>query len=180
MRFFGHYLAFFGAANYLNLDHTGLLYNVPGKLAQIGSARNNAEAIAGFVFASGPLDYDHRDVRQQKQIVVGAYVLAGELASAGDDHRVAFANYEEQIRDYARGCQKLAEGAGPFLAPPTYKKIQRRNRALKVLSFRPLAGIFNRMSTKAANAKNARSKKPTQQIVEGIRLQASGYRLWCA
>ena len=40
--------------------------------------------------------------------VVGAYVLAGELASAGGDHRVGFARYEEAMRDYATGCQKSA------------------------------------------------------------------------
>jgi hypothetical protein len=62
-------------------------------------------------------------------------VLAGELVSAGGDHRVAFASYEEKITDYARGCQKLAEGAGPFLAPPTPAKIRRRNRAIRILSF---------------------------------------------
>ncbi|MFC7591854.1 FAD-dependent monooxygenase [Nonomuraea antimicrobica] len=47
--------------------------------------------------------------------VVGAYVLAGELAAAGGEHRVAFAEYERQIRPYA----KIAKNgnAGPFLAP---------------------------------------------------------------
>ena len=84
--------------------------------------------------------------------MVGAYVLAGELASAGGDHRVAFARYDAKIMDYARGCQKLAEGAGPFLAPPTPAKIRRRNRAIRILSFKPLAGIFNRMITKVASA----------------------------
>ena len=215
LRFLGYYFAGFDVPNYLALDHTGLLYNVPGKLAQISSARDNSEAMAGFAFASRPLDYDHRDVRQQKQIVadayagvgwevptlieamweapemyfdslsridmdrystgravllgdacygvtlgglgtglamVGAYVLAGELASAGGEHRIAFARYEEQMRDYAAGCQKLGEGAGPFMAPPTPAAIRRRNRAFRVLSFKPLAGIFNRMTTKAANA----------------------------
>jgi 2-polyprenyl-6-methoxyphenol hydroxylase-like FAD-dependent oxidoreductase len=218
-----YYLAFFNGPNHLNLDHTGLLYNVPGKLAQLSSARENTETIAGFVFASELLDHDYRDIRQQKDIVtgvysgvgwevprliedmweapdfyfdsisridmdhystgrvvllgdagyggtmggigtglamVGAYVLAGELASAGGDHRVAFARYEDQIRAYSRGCQKLAEGAGPFLAPPTPKKIRRRNRALQILSFKPLAGFFNRMTTKAASAITLKDYQP--------------------
>ena len=213
--FLGYYVAGFDMPNYLDLDHTGLLYNVPGKLADISSARDNTEAIAGFVFASEPLEYDYRDVERQKEIVahtyagvgwevprlieamwdapdfyfdsisridmdrfskgrvallgdagygatlggmgtglavVGAYVLAGELAVANGDHRAAFARYEEEIRDYARGCQKLAKDAGPFLAPATSRKIRRRNRAYRMLSFRPLAGVFNRMTTRAANA----------------------------
>ncbi|MFC7102825.1 FAD-dependent monooxygenase [Nonomuraea rubra] len=48
--------------------------------------------------------------------MVGAYVLAGELAAAGGDHRAAFAEYERQLRQYA----KIAKNgnAGPMLAPP--------------------------------------------------------------
>jgi 2-polyprenyl-6-methoxyphenol hydroxylase-like FAD-dependent oxidoreductase len=215
VRHLGYYVAGFDTPNYLGLDHTGLLYNVPGRLADVSSSRDGDVASAGFVFASDPLDYDRRDIEQQKRIVagvyagvgwevprlieamwdapdlyfdsmsrirmdryskgrvvlvgdagygatlggmgtgmavVGAYVLAGELAAAGGDHRAAFARYEEEIRDYAEGCQQLAEGAGPFLAPATEGKIRRRNRAYRLLSFRPLAGVFNKMTTKAANA----------------------------
>jgi 2-polyprenyl-6-methoxyphenol hydroxylase-like FAD-dependent oxidoreductase len=41
--------------------------------------------------------------------VVGAYVLAGELATAGSDHTAAFARYESAMRSYVEGCQKLAD-----------------------------------------------------------------------
>src|SRR6201999_46500 len=34
--------------------------------------------------------------------IVGAYVLAGELARAGGDHTIAFARYDEIMRRYAR------------------------------------------------------------------------------
>lgn len=164
VRFLDHYVAGFDVPDYPNLGRTGLVYNVPGKLASLSSARDKTGAL--FVFASEPLDYDRRDIEQQKKIVarvyarvgwevprligamwdapgfyfdpvgridvgryskgrvvlvgdaghgatlggmvtdvavVGAYVLAGELAEAGGDHRVAFARYEEEIRDYARG-----------------------------------------------------------------------------
>ncbi len=83
--------------------------------------------------------------------IVGAYVLAGELATAGGDHRAAFTRYEDQIRDYARGCQKTAEGAGPFLAPRTRAAIWRRNQIYRLLSARPLNGFLNRLTTKAAS-----------------------------
>ncbi|MFD0743342.1 FAD-dependent monooxygenase [Phytohabitans flavus] len=43
--------------------------------------------------------------------VVGAYVLAGELATAGGDHATAFARYESAMRSYVDGCQKLADSA---------------------------------------------------------------------
>jgi 2-polyprenyl-6-methoxyphenol hydroxylase-like FAD-dependent oxidoreductase len=84
--------------------------------------------------------------------VVCAYVLAGELAAAGGDHGAAFARYEARIRDYATGCQKLAEGAGPFLAPATASQLWRRNLMYRMLSARSLAGFFNKMTTRAASA----------------------------
>lgn len=82
--------------------------------------------------------------------IVGAYILAGELASAAGDYRAGFANYQQEIRSYASGCQKLADGAGPFLAPRTKGEIRRRNIIYRLLSMRVLAGFFNGLTTKAA------------------------------
>ncbi|MFH8803779.1 FAD-dependent monooxygenase [Streptomyces sp. NPDC017936] len=82
--------------------------------------------------------------------IVGAYVLAGELALAGGDHRAAFAAYEARIRRFARGCQKTSGNAGPFFAPPTERRIRSRNRMYRLLSSRPLAGFFRRLTEKAA------------------------------
>ncbi|MQA76971.1 MAG: FAD-dependent oxidoreductase [Streptosporangiales bacterium] len=50
--------------------------------------------------------------------VVGAYVLAGELAAAGGDHRTAYAAYERRMRGYSGRWQKRAN-PGAFLAPRT-------------------------------------------------------------
>ncbi|GGT20245.1 FAD-dependent monooxygenase [Nonomuraea spiralis] len=61
--------------------------------------------------------------------VVGAYVLAGELAAAGGDHRVAFAEYERQMRGYAKVAK--SGNAGPFLAPSTPARIRMRNWTFK-------------------------------------------------
>ncbi|MEV4565355.1 FAD-dependent monooxygenase [Nonomuraea sp. NPDC049419] len=61
--------------------------------------------------------------------VVGAYVLAGELAAAGGDHRAAFAEYERQFRPYA----KIAKNgnAGPFLAPGSPATMRLRDWTFK-------------------------------------------------
>ncbi|WP_245658876.1 FAD-dependent monooxygenase [Microtetraspora malaysiensis] len=61
--------------------------------------------------------------------MVGAYVLAGELAEAGGNHQVAFRRYEEGFRDYA----KIAKNgnAGRFLAPRTRRGIRARNWIFK-------------------------------------------------
>jgi 2-polyprenyl-6-methoxyphenol hydroxylase-like FAD-dependent oxidoreductase len=215
IRDLGYYVAIFTTANHLKLDHTGRFYSVPGKTAGMYSARGNTEAKAMFIFASPPLNYDRRNMEQQKQIladtfaevgwevprlieamwaapdfyfdsisqirmdtwssgrvvllgdagygatmggmgtglaVVGAYVLAGELAAAGGDHHTAFARYHEQMRNYANGCQKLAEGAGPFLAPPTRARIWLRNQMWRTLPHLPWKGMINKMTTKTANA----------------------------
>ncbi|WP_328506058.1 FAD-dependent monooxygenase [Streptomyces sp. NBC_00391] len=82
--------------------------------------------------------------------VVGAYVLAGELALAGGDHRTAFAAYESRIRDFAEGCQKTSGNAGPFFAPPTERRIRGRDRMYRLLASRPLAAFFKRLTEKSA------------------------------
>ncbi|WP_428952077.1 FAD-dependent monooxygenase [Streptomyces sp. cg35] len=83
--------------------------------------------------------------------LVSAYVLTGELVAARGDHRTAFAAFEAGITKYAKGCQKLSGNAGPFLAPPTEKKIRSRDRAYRMLSSRLLAGFFKRITEKAAS-----------------------------
>ncbi|MGW5123713.1 FAD-dependent monooxygenase [Streptomyces sp. NPDC004069] len=62
--------------------------------------------------------------------VVAAYVLAGELARAQGDHRVAFTRYENRLRAYAKGCQSGGGRTGKFLAPGTAAGIRFRNSLL--------------------------------------------------
>jgi 2-polyprenyl-6-methoxyphenol hydroxylase-like FAD-dependent oxidoreductase len=57
--------------------------------------------------------------------VVGAYVLAGELALAGGDHTAAYARYNEIMRRYAKIAGQ--SNAGRFLAPRTAPGIRARN-----------------------------------------------------
>jgi 2-polyprenyl-6-methoxyphenol hydroxylase-like FAD-dependent oxidoreductase len=59
--------------------------------------------------------------------LVSAYVLAGELAAAGGDHRTAFARYEQRVGKFARGTQKGGDTTGRFLAPKTARGIKVRN-----------------------------------------------------
>jgi 2-polyprenyl-6-methoxyphenol hydroxylase-like FAD-dependent oxidoreductase len=57
--------------------------------------------------------------------VVGAYVLAGELAVADGNHTVAYARYDEIMRRYAKIAGST--NAGRFLAPKTAGGIRARN-----------------------------------------------------
>jgi 2-polyprenyl-6-methoxyphenol hydroxylase-like FAD-dependent oxidoreductase len=59
--------------------------------------------------------------------IVAAYVLAGELAVAGGDHRVAFSSYERRMRPLAGRWQRGAS-PGQFLAPRTAAGLWLRNR----------------------------------------------------
>ncbi|GAB2592545.1 FAD-dependent monooxygenase [Microlunatus antarcticus] len=77
--------------------------------------------------------------------IVGAYVLAGELARAGGDHTVAFARYEE-FRRYARVSQKV--NAGRLLAPRTRLGMRLRNLLFSVsFLFTPLMRLTDRFAT---------------------------------
>jgi 2-polyprenyl-6-methoxyphenol hydroxylase-like FAD-dependent oxidoreductase len=51
--------------------------------------------------------------------VVGAYVLAGELAAYGGDHTRAFPAYEAEIGDYVRRSRTFAINAAKRLVPGT-------------------------------------------------------------
>ncbi|MBB5912581.1 2-polyprenyl-6-methoxyphenol hydroxylase-like FAD-dependent oxidoreductase [Nocardia transvalensis] len=65
--------------------------------------------------------------------VVGAYVLAGELALAGGDHAVAFERYEDIMKRYSRKTDDASPGR--FLAPKRGYGIHLRNRFLKSRGF---------------------------------------------
>ncbi|WP_405166923.1 FAD-dependent monooxygenase [Nocardia sp. NBC_01499] len=51
--------------------------------------------------------------RGTSQALIGAYLLAGELATAAGDYEAAFASYENQLRDYVKTNQ---EGAAEVVA----------------------------------------------------------------
>lgn len=58
--------------------------------------------------------------------IVGAYVLAGELAASGGDHVRAYAAYEQRMRRYAGRWQRAAN-PGQFLAPTSTTGLWLRN-----------------------------------------------------
>lgn len=78
--------------------------------------------------------------------LVGAHVLAGELAVAKGDHRVAFDRYTTVMHRYAKIAR--SGNAGPFLAPPSKFKISMRN-----LTFanKFLLGMMMRLTDQFAN-----------------------------
>jgi 2-polyprenyl-6-methoxyphenol hydroxylase-like FAD-dependent oxidoreductase len=82
--------------------------------------------------------------------IVGAYVLAGELA-ASTQATAAFARYEMRIRPYATRCQKGATRVGSFYAPRTQLGIAVRNAFYAALTSRHMGGWFEWMVKDAAS-----------------------------
>ena len=218
VRDLGLYVSIFSVADSFGLDHSGLLYSVPGRTAAVFSARQTGQAVAQFFFTApdqAPISYDYHDTGQQQKIVasafegvgwhvprllgqmpeaadfyfdsvsqvrldrwsagrvaligdagyaagpggngtgtavVAAYVLAGELAAADGDYRVAFARYEQLLRPYVARGQKQARGGAAFLAPATAKKISQRDRFFRMLPYLPAKGFIRYLSTRTATA----------------------------
>jgi 2-polyprenyl-6-methoxyphenol hydroxylase-like FAD-dependent oxidoreductase len=84
--------------------------------------------------------------------VVAAYLLAGELAAARGDYRVAFARYERLLRPYVARGQKQARGGRDFLAPATAKQIRQRDRFFTILSHLPAKRLIRYLSARTAAA----------------------------
>jgi 2-polyprenyl-6-methoxyphenol hydroxylase-like FAD-dependent oxidoreductase len=76
--------------------------------------------------------------------LIGAYVLAGELAAAGGDPAVAFPAYERALRPFVERNQRLASSGGAALIPRTRTGLWLRNRLLAAL---PHLGRARRLLT---------------------------------
>jgi 2-polyprenyl-6-methoxyphenol hydroxylase-like FAD-dependent oxidoreductase len=74
--------------------------------------------------------------------LVGAYVLAGELARAGGDHRRAFAAYEEVMRPYIDQAQELPPGGVNGFVPRTRLEIALRVHAVRWMNRWPLRNLM--------------------------------------
>jgi 2-polyprenyl-6-methoxyphenol hydroxylase-like FAD-dependent oxidoreductase len=85
--------------------------------------------------------------------LVGAYVLAGELARH-DDHREAFTAYESVMRPYVDKAQKLAPGT-PRIANPRSRAGVRLLNAATRLAATPvvtrIAGKLSSLSTRSVD-----------------------------
>jgi len=72
-RTLGCYISIFEFENYLNLDHSQMLYTVPGKTVGMYSANDNNEAKGMLLFQSDPLKYDRYDMEEQKNLIKNAF-----------------------------------------------------------------------------------------------------------
>ncbi|MDV3125217.1 FAD-binding domain [Mycobacterium sp. 21AC1] len=75
-----------------------------------------------------------------------AYVLAGELARATGDHRIAFAAYDERLRMFIADKQRAAYRYLPFFAGTTRLGLSLRNLGLRAMS---IPGLAERLASRS-------------------------------
>ncbi|HMM91213.1 FAD-binding domain [Bradyrhizobium sp.] len=73
--------------------------------------------------------------------MISAYVLAGELASAGGRHEEAFRNYQARLRSYISAKQQGAERFASAFAPTTAGGLWFRNQVIRAFAIPGLARI---------------------------------------
>lgn len=83
--------------------------------------------------------------------LVGAYVLAGELA-AHVDHAAAFAAYERVMRPFVTMNQALASAGAASLVPRTAVSLWMRNQMIRLAPLLARTGLFGRQGRKANSA----------------------------
>jgi 2-polyprenyl-6-methoxyphenol hydroxylase-like FAD-dependent oxidoreductase len=80
--------------------------------------------------------------------LVGAYVLAGELANRAD-HNDAFAAYERITRPFVKLNHALADNGASALAPATARGLWLRNRMLRIAPLLVRTGLLGRAARRA-------------------------------
>jgi 2-polyprenyl-6-methoxyphenol hydroxylase-like FAD-dependent oxidoreductase len=84
--------------------------------------------------------------------IVGAYVLAGELAQAAGDHRVAFERYENLMREFVKKCQGIADGGTEWFVPRTRFRQWLSTQMWKVLPYTPWKNAMLEVPLKIGNS----------------------------
>jgi 2-polyprenyl-6-methoxyphenol hydroxylase-like FAD-dependent oxidoreductase len=102
-----------GAANFQELGRTPAFYFDSITQLRLDSWSQGRIALAGDAgYCPGPAVGGSTSLA-----IVGAYVLAGELADANGDHVRAFAAYEQALGDYVRRSRTFAINMAKRLIP---------------------------------------------------------------
>jgi len=86
--------------------------------------------------------------------VVGAYVLAGELAEADGNYALAFQRYESLMRDFVKRCQGIADGGTDWFVPRTRFRLWLSNQMWKMLPYTPWKNMMIEVPLKIGNSIN--------------------------
>jgi 2-polyprenyl-6-methoxyphenol hydroxylase-like FAD-dependent oxidoreductase len=83
--------------------------------------------------------------------LVGSYLLAGELAVAGDDHATALARYEQLMRPYVATAQQLPPGGLRGYAPRNRIAIALQSQSMRSMQRWPIRPMLARVFAKASS-----------------------------
>ncbi|MFB8000771.1 FAD-dependent monooxygenase [Nocardia sp. NPDC056000] len=108
-------------------------------------SRGRVSLVGDAGYCASPLSGQGADLA-----LVGAYLLAGELAAAAGDYRIAFAAYEREMRPMVDACQRFAEGVGQWYAPGSKTMIKVRNLNVRLLPYLPWRGLIGGAPQKVA------------------------------
>ncbi|MGW6282809.1 FAD-dependent monooxygenase [Kribbella sp. NPDC055071] len=78
--------------------------------------------------------------------LVGAYVLAGELAAADGDHVRAFPAYQARLQAYVEQRMELPPGGLKMAMPMTTLGIRYRDSVIRLMTSRLFAGLLAKMT----------------------------------
>ncbi|MEV4173745.1 FAD-dependent monooxygenase [Nonomuraea sp. NPDC049709] len=88
--------------------------------------------------------------------LVGAYVLAGELAAAHGDHRTAFGRYEQELRPYVELNQQLGRDVVKQLVPSTPLRAWAQLAMMRMMPYMPgKARVMEKIMKPIREAANA-------------------------
>ena len=89
--------------------------------------------------------------------VIGAYVLAGELARAGGDYERAFAAYEREMAESVLRSRAFARGAAKTIIPGSRTAVWALSRGLQLISLLPasLTTAVAKLNTKGVRMYDA-------------------------
>jgi 2-polyprenyl-6-methoxyphenol hydroxylase-like FAD-dependent oxidoreductase len=81
--------------------------------------------------------------------LVGAYVLAGELAATPHDHEAAFQRYQKEMADYVAAGLKLPPGGVNGFAPNSQFMISMRSRSMRMMTRWPMRSLIAKQFQKS-------------------------------
>jgi len=89
--------------------------------------------------------------------VIGAYVLAGELARVDGDHERAFPAYERAMAQHVHGCRAVARSAAKTLVPTSALGVAGLAHGARLVAALPtaLSRAFLQLTTKSARVYNS-------------------------
>jgi 2-polyprenyl-6-methoxyphenol hydroxylase-like FAD-dependent oxidoreductase len=203
--FIGAHLAVFTVPKHVGVEGEYVLNLAVGRICAVYSAPHMPDGRALFLFRGPRLDYHHRDVPRQKELlrqayrgmpsivnktlaelddtpafyfdsitqlrmetwsrgrvtlvgdaaycpgaavggstsmaVIGAYVLAGELAAADGDYEKAFVAYEREMIDLVRQSRAMAISGAKRLVPGTRTGLWALARGMQLASVLPTSAL---------------------------------------